>query len=442
MQSGKTTPSVLKAKQGEETVADKWPWVEACVWTERMLAALDNGVKGGKWFSLIDKVYALKTLEAAWRKVRGNNGSAGVDDISIERFDADAEKYLTEVSEALKAGTYEPQPVKRVYIPKGKGKKRPLGIPVVKDRVIQTALKFVLEPIFENEFHRNSYGFRPGRGCKDALREVDRLLKEGFRYVVDADLKSYFDTIPHDRLLEHVETKVSDTRILDLLKGFLSQNIMENMETWTPVSGTPQGAVISPLLANIYLHPLDEMLNGSGIHMIRYADDFVILCREKHEAEKALQMVKEWVDATGLELHPDKTHIGDSRMPGEGFEFLGYRFESGRRWVRKSSIKALRNKVRQKTRRSCGKSIKEVTRSLNYTLRGWFEYFKHADKNTFPGLDSFVRRRMRSILRKQNKKDRGTGRCFEDHKRWPNKFFAGLGLFTMKEAWELACQSR
>ncbi len=442
MQSGKTTPSVLKAKQGEETVADKWPWVEACVWTERMLAALDNGVKGGKWFSLIDKVYTLKTLEAAWRKVRGNNGSAGVDDISIERFDADAEKYLTEVSEALKAGTYEPQPVKRVYIPKGKGKKRPLGIPVVKDRVIQTALKFVLEPIFENEFHRNSYGFRPGRGCKDALREVDRLLKEGFSYVVDADLKSYFDTIPHDRLLEHVETKVSDTRILDLLKGFLSQNIMENMETWTPVSGTPQGAVISPLLANIYLHPLDEMLNGSGIHMIRYADDFVILCREKHEAEKALQMVKEWVDATGLELHPDKTHIGDSRMPGEGFEFLGYRFESGRRWVRKSSIKALRNKVRQKTRRSCGKSIKEVTRSLNYTLRGWFEYFKHADKNTFPGLDSFVRRRMRSILRKQNKKDRGTGRCFEDHKRWPNKFFAGLGLFTMKEAWELACQSR
>ncbi len=442
MQSGKTTPLVLKAKQGEETVADKWPWVEACVWTERMLAALDNGVKGGKWFSLIDKVYALKTLEAAWRKVRGNNGSAGVDDISIERFDADAEKYLTEVSEALKAGTYEPQPVKRVYIPKGKGKKRPLGIPVVKDRVIQTALKFVLEPIFENEFHRNSYGFRPGRGCKDALREVDRLLKEGFSYVVDADLKSYFDTIPHDRLLEHVETKVSDTRILDLLKGFLSQNIMENMETWTPVSGTPQGAVISPLLANIYLHPLDEMLNGSGIHMIRYADDFVILCREKHEAEKALQMVKEWVDATGLELHPDKTHIGDSRMPGEGFEFLGYRFESGRRWVRKSSIKALRNKVRQKTRRSCGKSIKEVTRSLNYTLRGWFEYFKHADKNTFPGLDSFVRRRMRSILRKQNKKDRGTGRCFEDHKRWPNKFFAGLGLFTMKEAWELACQSR
>lgn len=295
---------------------------------------------------------------------------------------------------------------------------------------------------FENEFHRNSYGFRPGRGCKDALREVDRLLKEGFSYVVDADLKSYFDTIPHDRLLEHVETKVSDTRILDLLKGFLSQNIMENMKTWTPVSGTPQGAVISPLLANIYLHPLDEMLNGSGIHMIRYADDFVILCREKHEAEKALQMVKEWVDATGLELHPDKTHIGDSRMPGEGFEFLGYRFESGRRWVRKSSIKALRNKVRQKTRRSCGKSIKEVTRSLNYTLRGWFEYFKHADKNTFPGLDSFVRRRMRSILRKQNKKDRGTGRCFEDHKRWPNKFFAGLGLFTMKEAWELACQSR
>lgn len=442
MQSGKTTPSVQYAKQGEETVADKWPWVEACVWTERMLAALDNGVKGGKWFSLIDKVYARKTLEAAWRKVRGNNGGAGVDDISIERFDANTEKYLSELSETLKAGTYEPQPVKRVYIPKGKGKKRPLGIPVVKDRIVQTALKFALEPIFENEFHRNSYGFRPGRGCKDALREVDGLVNEGFSYVVDADLKSYFDTIPHDRLLEHVETKVSDTRILDLLKGFLSQNIMECMKTWTPVSGTPQGAVISPLLANIYLHPLDEMLNGAGFHMIRYADDFVILCREKHEAETALRMVKEWVESTGLELHPDKTHIGDSRMPGEGFEFLGYRFEAGRKWVRKSSIKALRDKVRKKTRRSCGKSIKEVTRSLNYTLRGWFEYFKHADKDTFPGLDSFVRRRMRSILRKQNKKGYGTGRCYEDHKRWPNRFFAGLGLFTMKEARALACQPR
>ena len=192
-----------------------------------MLAALENGVKGGQWFSLIDKVYRAETLKAAWQKVEAKRGAAGVDGQSVKRFAARAERYLEELSTALKQGTYRPQPVRRVEIPKGGGKFRPLGIPVVKDRIVQTALKFVLEPIFEREFLKLSYGFRPGLGCKDALREVEGLLKEGSTFVVDADLKSYFDTIPHGQLLERVEEKVSDGRVLELIEAFLKQDIVK-----------------------------------------------------------------------------------------------------------------------------------------------------------------------------------------------------------------------
>jgi len=211
------SPVSATAKQGRETRS----WVEASIWTERMLAALENGVKGGKWFSLIDKVTRLQTLELAWQKVAANKGSAGVDGQSIKRFGHKASTYLEELSESLKSGTYRPQPVKRVEIPKGPGKTRPLGIPVVKDRIVQTALKMVIEPIFEKEFEESSYGFRPQRGCKDALREVDRLIKEGFTHVVDADLASYFDTIPHDRLMASIEMRISDGRLLDLIRGYL-----------------------------------------------------------------------------------------------------------------------------------------------------------------------------------------------------------------------------
>jgi RNA-directed DNA polymerase len=220
--------------------------VEASVWSERMLAALENGVKGGKWFSLIDKVYRVETLKAAWQKVAANGGAAGVDGQSVKRFAARAEMYLKELSIALERGTYRPMAVRRVEIPKGRGKFRPLGIPVVKDRIVQTALKFVLEPIFEREFLEMSYGFRPGLGCKDALREVDRLLREGYTFVVDADLRSYFDTIPHERLMERVRERVSDGRVLELIEAYLHQDIVKEMEQWRPSGGTPQGAVMTP----------------------------------------------------------------------------------------------------------------------------------------------------------------------------------------------------
>jgi RNA-directed DNA polymerase len=425
------------AKQGTETRN----WVEASIWTERMLAALDNGVKGGKWFSLIDKVTRLQTLQVAWQKVAANKGSAGVDGQSIERFGNKASIYLEELSESLKSGTYRPQPVKRVEIPKGPGKTRPLGIPVVKDRIVQTALKMVIEPIFEKEFEESSYGFRPQRGCKDALREVDRLIKEGFTHVVDADLASYFDTIPHEPLMASVKMRISDGRLLDLIRGYLNQDVVSEIECWTPVGGTPQGAVISPLLANLYLHPLDRLMRMKGYHMVRYADDFVVMCPNPESAQSALAEIQAWVSENGLTLHPDKTHIGDCAVPGQGFEFLGYRFEAGKRWVRKKSMKALRDRVRTKTRRTCGKSFKQVIESLNPMLIGWFGYFKHANPYTFKSVDGFIRRRLRAILRKQKKRP-GMGRCHADNKRWPNAFFAKHGLFTMTEAYALASRPR
>jgi len=406
-----------------------------------MLAALGNGVKGGKWFSLIDKVYRAETLRAAWNKVEANGGAAGVDRQSIERFAARAEMYLEELGTALKKGTYRPQPVRRVEIPKGGGKFRPLGIPVVKDRIVQTALKFVLEPIFEREFLKMSYGFRPGLGCKDALREVERLLREGYTFVVDADLKSFFDTIPQARLLERVEEKISDGRVLELIEAFLQQDIVKGMERWTPIGGTPQGAVISPLLANIYLHPLDCHMKQKGYRMVRYADDFVLLCRSLEEAQAAFAEVKAWVEANGLSLSPDKTQLGDCRQPGQGFDFLGYHFELGRRWVRKKSYKAMQDRIRVRTKRTRGDSLAKIIADLNPTLRGWFNYFKHAHPNTFKWMDSFIRRRLRALLRKHEKRP-GMGVCREDHQRWPNKFFAAQGLFTMTAAWKLASQSR
>ena len=227
----------------------------APIWTEAMLAALQRGVKGGKWHSLLDKVSRLETLELGWAQVARNAGAAGVDRMSVERFAQARDRYLAELAQGLRDGSYCPQPVRRVYIPKGKGQ-RPLGIPAVKDRVVQAALKAVIEPIFEHEFEPRSYGFRQGLGCKDALREVDWHLKAGHFWVVDADLQHYFDTIPHEPLLAKVGKRISDGRVLAVVQQFLKQDIMEDMTRWTPTSGSPQGAVISPLLANIYLHEL------------------------------------------------------------------------------------------------------------------------------------------------------------------------------------------
>ena len=413
-------------------------WVEPTVWTERMLAALEQGVKGGKWFSLIDKVHPERTLRAAFSQVAANEGAAGVDHVTIEMFAKHLDEDLKRLSEQLRTGTYRPQAIRRHYIPKpGTKEKRPLGIPTIRDRVVQTALRMVLEPIFEHEFAEQSYGFRPGRGCKDALRRVDELLKSGFTYIVGADLKSYFDTIPHDRLMALMGQKVSDGRVLTLIEMFLKQNILDDLQEWTPETGSPQGAVISPLLSNVYLNPLDHLMAQKGFEMVRYADDFVILCRSPEEANQALAMVQEWTAAAGLTLHPTKTRIVDANE--DAFEFLGYQFVKGKRFPRAKSLKKLKDTIRAKTKRNSGKCLTAIIGSLNPTLRGWFGYFKHSYKTTFESVDGYIRMRLRSILRKrQGRKGRGRGL---DHHRWPNAFFANHGLYSLKAAHALACQS-
>jgi RNA-directed DNA polymerase len=435
--------SAGEAKRGAEAPerSRDWSWAEATVWTERMVSALENGVKGGRWYSLMDKVYAPATLAAAWARVRANRGAAGVDGVSIERFAARPEVYLAELARALREGTYRPQPVRRVDIPKGDGRTRPLGIPVVKDRIVQTAAKLVIEPIFEAMFRPASYGFRPGRGCHDALREVNDLIGAGLTYVVDADLESYFDSIPHERLMERVEERISDGRVLDLIRGWLGQDILRGMERWTPVGGTPQGAVISPLLANIYLHPLDEAMAARGHRMVRYADDFVVLCESREAADAALALIQGWTARNGLRLHPGKTRVGDCRQPGEGFDFLGYRFEAGRRFVRKKSLARFKDSIRARTPRTRGHSLARIVDDLRPVLRGWFGYFKHAHPTTFVRMDKFVRRRLRAVLRKQARRP-GSGRALADHRRWPNAFFAQAGLFALHTAWLAARHSR
>jgi len=435
------------AKQAGEIRA-RWAWVEATVWTERMLMALENGVKGGVWFSLMDKVERPANLRSAFAKVKANGGSAGVDHQTVTRYASNLEVNLEQLSDQLRKDMYRPQSIRRVYIPKpGSTEKRPLGIPTVRDRVVQAALRQVIEPIFEREFAEHSYGFRPGRGCKDALRRVDVLLKAGYGYVVDVDLKSYFDTIPHAELMKGVRTRIADGRVLRLIERFLTQGVMEGMTTWTPTAGSPQGAVISPLLSNIYLDPLDHEMAERGYEMVRYADDFVILCRSREQAEAALQHVQAWTVQAGLTLHPTKTRIVDLNEPG-GFDFLGYHFERDRRnpsrmlrWPRDKSRRKLKDTLRARTPRLCGVSLRTIIVRLNPTLRGWYEYFRHTNVTTvFPGIDGWLRRRLRRILLKRHRCSRrnGMGRA---HQRWPNVYFAKLGLFSLTRAHALAHQS-
>ena len=430
----------ISKQVGDTHSRDKWKWVEPSVWTERMLTALEEGVKGGKWFALMDKVYSGKNLKAAWAKVKANKGAAGIDRQSIEAFQANEEKYLEELQESLRENRYEAKPVKRVWIPKmGSKEKRPLGIPVVKDRIVQTALRNVLEPIFEKIFAEHSYGFRPGRGCKDALRRVETLLKTGKTWVVDADIKSYFDTISHDKLLEDIKGQVADGRVLELIGGYLKQGVIDGLDQWEPEKGTPQGAVISPLLANIYLNRTDHDMSSAGYEMIRYADDAVILCSTEEEANKALTEMKAKIEERGLTLHPEKTRIVDATLKG-GFDFLGYHFERNTRWPRNKSMTKLKDNIRQKTKRTSGKSMGCIIDNLNRSLKGWFEYFRHSNRKTFQMTDKWIRMRLRSILRKrQGRHGRGQG---TDHWRWPNAYFSGLGLFTLTTAYEQARQSR
>jgi RNA-directed DNA polymerase len=422
-----------EAKQARETRLEKWAWVERTVWTDRMLEALKKGVKGVVWFSLIDKVYRPETLHRAWLKVKANKGGPGTDHQSVEGFERDLERNLNKLHEELRTGSYQPRAILRTYIDKpGSREKRPLGIPCVRDRVVQTAVRFVMEPIFEQIFHAQSYGFRPELGCKDALREVDRLLKAGYGWIVDADVENCFGSIPHEPLLREIRQHIGDGRMLGLLEAFLKQGVMEGLAQWTPEEGTPQGAVISPLLANIYLNPVDGAMAKAGYRMVRYADDFVILCRSREKAEDGLIQVQQQMTDKGLRIHPEKTRLVNVQEPGQGFDFLGYRFEGGTRRPRAKSLKKLKDAIRKKTGRSNGHAMEYIIANVNGTVRGWFEYFKHSNKRVFPRLDQWIRRRLRSILRRRHK-CKGISRGY-DHYRWPNRYFQAAGLFNLEEA--------
>ena len=408
----------------------RWAWTAPEVWTERMLTALEQGVRGGRWHTLSDKVYADATLRAAFARVKANRGAPGVDHVTVAMFETRLDANLAALSAALRDGTYRPQPIRRHWIPKGPRARRPLGIPTVRDRVVQTALRLVLEPIFDVTFAPHSYGFRPQRSAKHALRRVVTLLRAGYRYVVDADLQAYFDSIPHAPLRAQVQSKVSDRRVLALIDAFLHQPIFEGLSQWTVDTGTPQGAVISPLLANLYLDPLDHAMADAGVEMVRYADDFVILCRTADEAARALALVDRWTKDAGLTLHPAKTQLVDMQQPG-GFDFLGYHFERDRRWPRRKSLRKLKDAVRQQTARTSGQSLAIIIANLNRTLVGWFGYFKHSH-GTFDTLDSWVRMRLRSVLRRRAGR-RGRERE-RDRRCWSNVFFTAQGLFSLRLA--------
>jgi len=438
-QTKQPTPVAATPTPAGETASgdEPWGWVERCVWTEAMLTRLASSESANRiWFTLVDKVFAPANLRCAFDKVWRKGGCAGVDRQSVEHFARHAEEELLRLQGQLRDGSYRPQPVRRAWIDKlGTKEKRPLGIPAVRDRIVQAALRHVMEPIFERDFAVHSYGFRPRRGAKDALRRVARLLEAGYTHVVDADLKAFFDTIPQKQLLALLRERVADGRVLALVESFLRVGVLEEGKGWLPTEcGTPQGGVISPLLANIYLNRLDHEMAKLGYEMVRYADDFVILCRSAEEAQRALEAVRAWVEAAGLHLHPEKTRLVDSTQRG-GFDFLGYHFERGRRWPRQKSMQKLKDQVRAKTARTEGRSLDAIVKDVNRTLRGWYGYFQHSKANVFLAVDGFVRRRLRSLLEKRRGQTRmGLGRA---HQRWSNAWFARAGLVSLEaeHAW-------
>lgn len=400
------------------------------IWTDPMLEALHKGVRGGRWYSLMDKVWNPSHLRlGAWQVIR-NEGAPGVDHRSCEQLEEELSSEVSLLERQLRAGTYRPQAVKRVWIAKpGRPEKRPLGIPTVRDRVVQATLRNVIEPIFEAEFVEHSYGFRPGRGATQALSRIETLLREGHTWVVDADIQGYFDNIPQDRLMSLLGQRISDGGVLALIEAFLTQGVMESGRDWQPTTkGTPQGAVLSPLLANVYLHPLDLLAQSQGWRMTRYADDFIIQCASREAAETILAAIQVWMETAGLTLHPEKTRIVDATARG-GFDFLGWHFERGYRWPRDKSLDRFKETLREETPRNSGRSLDAIIERLNRRLRGWYRYFRGGVENVYKRLDEWLRMRLRSLLRRRDGREgRGRGR---DHHRYTNDYFAQLELISL-----------
>jgi RNA-directed DNA polymerase len=413
-------------------------WSHHPAWTESMRAALKTRQEsGGKWFSLIDRMWDTRLLQAAWerlnRRVTGEKRrrGAGVDGVTVEGFAKKAGEEIPRLAGELRTGTYRPRAARRHYIPKpGTTKKRPLGLPCVRDKVVQEALRSLIEPIFEVEFQEGSHGFRPKRSTETACQRLEEHLKGGKVWVVDADITGFFDNIDHEKELEQVNRRIADGKVLGLIRAFLEAGVMEEMKVRYATTGTPQGGVISPLLANIYLHAMDEELEARNIAWVRYADDFLLLCETRKGAEAALAAVREILARLGLTLSPEKTRI---RQLNDGFDFVGWHYQGYRRWPRSKSVKALRLKLREKTRRMRAGSMESICTEIGPILRGWFTYFRDGNSGgTFGATISWVRRRLRSILHRRHK---GKGIGSRDlNRKWPNSCFTAWGIFDLEVA--------
>jgi RNA-directed DNA polymerase len=377
-----------------------------------------------KAHSLIDKVYNWKNLWTAWRKVRANKGAHGLDRVTIRAFEQDVETHLRELQRKLMEDRFEPHPVRRVYIPKASNpkQKRPLGIPVVIDRVCQQAIYQVLSPIFDPLFSDRSFGFRPGRKAHHAIATAIQDAKDGFRCVVDADISSFFDQIDHEVVISQVCTRIADGRVIRLLKAFLKAGISDRGVICVPTEGTPQGGVISPLLANIVLDSFDKVIEAKGWRHVRYADDFVILTKSAQEAALAMAYAKEALGNLNLSLHETKTRLTDFH---EGFEFLGFHFRGFRLGIRARSLQSFKERVRSVTRRNQGRNVEAVLLDLNPVIRGYANYFGVAQvSKSFSNLDKWIRMRIRSFRLKR--------RTRHANHRLPTKKLENWGLLSLR----------